>query len=124
MNTPAPRIQKTTYGQNAIGQTRLSTDYGSQTWWRDDVYTASTGEVAHESRFAASRDDQSDMAIVANGGYPGNVEYDSACSSCYLHHSHTVAAHRRNLGLVHDCDQPPILTAQEWFDAKRPAFVI
>lgn len=85
-------IETTDYGTNEIGVPYRSE---GQTWFRNDIYRSSSGEV-NERRFAAGPEDQSPMARNMYAG-KGNCHYDPNCSCCWLGFSHTLDYHNKNI---------------------------
>jgi len=84
------RIDNYRYGTNEIGVPAVTT---SGTWVRFDLYTSfADNHQTRERRFAAGRNDDSPLFLDGLTG-----KYDSRCASCYLNHSHTVAAHNAEL---------------------------
>jgi len=94
----APIVQRLRYGTNTVG-VPFRTEGGC--WRRVDTYrprrAADLPNCGAEvsSGPAQKRDSRiSDSTRPPLGGFPG---YDSRCTSCYLNHSHTIAAHEQSI---------------------------
>ena len=57
-----------------------------QIWRRDETYYSVDGTIHHESSFALTDNDVSDVHLDSDG-------YDSRCNSCWFGHGHTQGLH-------------------------------